>query len=107
MGDLPLFVFSAVDIVDVTGLASSLRPIPSRFQVSSSMKLSVAPLSMRADSSALDCEVRKETFIFRVESFLMYIVSCNPVALSQTVGFELPKNPLWPIVPHRGSLGLQ
>jgi hypothetical protein len=71
------------------------------------MKLSVAPLSMRADSSALDCEVRKETFIFRVESFLMYIVSCNPIALSQAVGFELPKNLLAPTSPCRGFRGLQ
>ena len=71
------------------------------------MKLSVAPLSMRADLSALDCEVRKETFIFRVESFLMYIVSCNPIALSQAVGFELPKNPLEQTFPRRGFHGLQ
>jgi hypothetical protein len=67
------------------------------------MKLSVAPLSMRADLSALDCEVRKETFIFRVESFLMYIVSCNPTALSQAVGFELPKNPPEQTFLRRGS----
>jgi hypothetical protein len=91
----------------VTGRASSFFPIPSRFHVSSLIKLSVAPLSMRADSSALDCEVQKETFIFRVESFLMYMVFCNPIALSQAVGFELPKNLLGRTSPHRGFCDLQ
>jgi hypothetical protein len=81
--------------------------MPSHFHVSLLMKLSVAPLSMRADLLALDCEVQKETFIFRVESFLMYIISCNPTALSQAVGFELPKNLLGLTSLHRAFCSLQ
>ena len=81
------------------------------------MKLSVALLSMSASSSALDCEVWNLIVVDRVSIFRMYAsvfvsaLDCseeivilfvlnlllymfrNPVALSQAVGFGLPKNP--------------
>jgi hypothetical protein len=107
VGNLPLLVFRAIDIVDGNWSGKFFASYPKLFPGVFINEVISSAAIYESGFVGLGLRGAKRTFIFRVDSFLMYIVSCNPVALSQTIGFELPRNPPWPIAPRRGSLGLQ
>ena len=74
-------------------VGSRCVPILSSFTLLCVMKFSVAPLSSRAVSSAIDWFDRKVNGIFIDFRLLRYIVS-SLNALIQAAGFELIENPI-------------
>src|SRR5580693_144012 len=79
----------------VIGLGSTKAPIPSVFQVSSSMRFSLAPLSKSAYSSATRHTVENSKPVYIALVLLTYMVSTS-VVLRWAVVLEQFKNPRYP-----------
>src|ERR1700730_2857158 len=76
----------------VIGLGNSKAPIPSVFQVSSSKRFSLAPLSRRACSSTTCRTVENSKFVYIALILLTYMVSTS-VVLRWAVVLGQFKNP--------------
>src|SRR5580693_8680842 len=79
----------------VIGLGSTKAPMPSVFQVSSSMRFSLAPLSKSTCSSATCHTVENSKLVYIALVLLTYMVSTS-VVLRWAVVLGQFKNPWYP-----------